>query len=89
MSFSTLIKKIERSPEYFEEAWRAELSEAIFKAMEIQSVSKAELARRLGVSRAAVTQMLEGNNNFEANTIARIGYVLNIRWSLMIQRLTE
>lgn len=58
---------------YAEEAFIADLQQAIHLLMEQKGVSRAELARRIGVSGAYVTQML-GNKpqNLTARTIARV-----------------
>ncbi|HWA91820.1 MAG TPA: helix-turn-helix transcriptional regulator [Rhizomicrobium sp.] len=51
----------------------------IERALEAQSVTQAELARRLDVSEARVSQMLADNGkNLQARTIARIARVLGL-----------
>ena len=45
--------------------------------MESQGVSKAELARRVGKSRAYVTQSLGGDRNMTLSTLARFADALN------------
>lgn len=56
-----------------------EISETIWQAMENQQVSKAELAKRLGKSRAYVSQLLDGSRNMTLRTLADIATVLNIK----------
>jgi hypothetical protein len=54
-----------------------EATETICQRMEALQVSRAELARRLGKSRAAVTQMLEGNANLTIRTLAEVMFALD------------
>jgi cyanate lyase len=48
------------------------LAEAICAVMEEQGVSKAELAARLGKSRAFVTQLLDGRANMTLRTVSDV-----------------
>lgn len=59
-----------------QEAAILEVTELICQLMEEQSVSRAELARRLGKSRAYVTQMLDGSTNLTIRTIADVLFAL-------------
>ncbi len=52
-------------------------SEVIRALMERQGVSKAELARRVGKSRAYVTQSLGGDRNMTLGTLASFADALN------------
>jgi transcriptional regulator with XRE-family HTH domain len=54
-----------------------EATETICQRMEELQMSRAELARRLGKSRAAVTKMLEGNANLTIRTLAEVLFELN------------
>lgn len=57
-----------------------DLQVEIGAALKVQRVSQTELARRLHVSPARISQMLGGNgSNITARTIARIGHVLGLR----------
>jgi len=52
-------------------------SQVLRALMESQGVSKAELARRVGKSRAYVTQSLGGDRNMTLGTLARFADALN------------
>jgi len=52
-------------------------SEVIRELMDRQGVSKAELARRVGKSRAYVTQSLGGDRNMTLGSLARFADALN------------
>jgi transcriptional regulator with XRE-family HTH domain len=51
-------------------------TELISRAMEQQGVSKTDLAKRLGKSRAFVTQVLRGQNNMTLRTLSDLANVL-------------
>lgn len=78
--FQAMLTEMKATPEYWQEAARAEVSDEIFRMMQAQKVSKAELARRLGTSRAAVTQMLKGNGNMTVDKLARVAFVLGYQF---------
>lgn len=78
----TLKKNLERYRQGLEEARKSvdywvdgpitEFAEDIWRLMEEQNVSRAELARRLGTSRAYVTKLLGGNANFTLETMTKV-----------------
>ncbi|HYU35589.1 MAG TPA: helix-turn-helix transcriptional regulator [Thermoanaerobaculia bacterium] len=82
----TLKKNLERYRQFLEEARSSvdywvdgpitEFSEDIWRLMEEQKVSRAELARRLGTSRAYVTKLLGGNANFTLHTMTKVAMAL-------------
>ena len=51
-------------------------AEFVSRLMEEQGVNKAELARRLGKSRAWVTRLLSGSANMTMRTFAELVYAL-------------
>ena len=81
-----LRKSIERFRQFHEEARKSvdywvdgpitEFAEDIWRLMEEQKVSRAELARRLGTSRAYVTKLLGGNANFTLHTMTKVAMAL-------------
>ena len=50
--------------------------------MEKEDVTKAELAKRLGKSKAFVTQMLSGSRNMTIHTLADVAFVLGYKIEL-------
>lgn len=56
-----------------------EATELIAQRMEEQGVSKAELARRIGRSRAYLTQLLTGSRNMTLRTLADLASALEFR----------
>lgn len=66
--------------------WTTELvSELMAKA----NVTKADLARKLGVSRAHITQMLSGGRNVTLNTLADAAWALGQRASVRMEPLRD
>jgi transcriptional regulator with XRE-family HTH domain len=69
--------RAEASAEYWSEVAAHELIREIEARMARQGVSRAELARRLGSSKAYVTKVLGGNVNFTLATMARLADALD------------
>jgi len=79
--FANLFERFEQSESYHLDAAKLEISEQIYLAMEQQGVSKAELARRLGKSRAYITKVLQGSTNFTLESLIRIARALECRFN--------
>jgi len=63
---------------------------AIRERMETEGVTQADLARRLGVSRSHVSQLLkEGSSNLTLKTLARLAAALDARVAWDFRRLLE
>ena len=86
MSSSSLEEKLERWDRMFKEAAQTvdywvegpivEFTEDVCVLMDKQGVSRAELARRLGTSRAYITKLLGGNANFTLETMTKVAMAL-------------
>lgn len=61
---------------------KLELSEQIFELMEDKGITEAELARRLGTSRAYVNKVLQGSTNFTIESLVKIGLALDCELKL-------
>jgi ribosome-binding protein aMBF1 (putative translation factor) len=75
--FANLLQRAELTDAYQIDRLKVEISERIYNAMKEQGVSNAELARRLGKSRAYVTKLLRGTTNFTLESLVRIGRALS------------
>jgi plasmid maintenance system antidote protein VapI len=64
------------SPDYWHEIPVVEFTEDLWRLMEEQKVSRAELARRIGTSRAYITKLLGGNANFTLMTMVKLAMAL-------------
>jgi transcriptional regulator with XRE-family HTH domain len=74
--FQEMLDKYRDDPEFRLEELILDFTEKIAQKMEEKNISRAELARRLGVSRAFVTKLLNGNPNLTIKTMMSIADVL-------------
>jgi len=81
-SFADLFKKAEQSPNYQLEHVRMAFVGEVTRMMDAQQVSRAELARRLDVSRAYITKLLNGNANITIDTMVRVAMALGAKVNL-------
>jgi transcriptional regulator with XRE-family HTH domain len=75
--YRSFFARAESSPDYWMGVPIAELTEDICRLMEEKRISRAELARRLGTSRAYVTKLLDGNANFTLATMVKLAMALD------------
>jgi len=75
--FHDSLNKSDRSLEIQQDTFRNIVTGQIYMAMESESVSKKDLAGRLGVSKPAVTSMLSGYRNLTIDKISEISFHLN------------
>lgn len=75
--FADLLQRAQQSDTFQIDRLKVEISERIYAAMKQQGTSNAELARRLGKSRAYVTKLLRGTTNFTLESLVRIGWALS------------
>ena len=76
----TLIERLTSTPEgmrvYQQERLILEITELICDLMAGQKIKKADLAERLGKSRAYVSQLLDGRTNMTVRTISDVFFAL-------------
>ncbi len=75
--FADLLERAELSDAYQIDRLKVEISERIYNTMTRQDISNAELARRLGKSRAYITKLLRGTTNFTLESLVRISRALS------------
>ena len=75
--FGQRISELESDPAYRAERLVLELNEEICRLMEEQNISRAELARRLGVQRQFITKLLNGIPNLTLLTLVKIALALD------------
>lgn len=68
--------RLEADPLFLVEYMKVTITSDIFTVMEEESISKTELANRLGKSRQYVSRILNETANFTLDTIARIAAAL-------------
>ncbi len=79
------LEKYKDSIEYRLEEIILDFTEQICEQMEKQKVTRAELAERLGVSRAFITKLLNGNLNLTLRTMMNIVSTLKSDLNIQIQ----
>lgn len=72
-----MFREAQASVDYWLEGPIVDFTEDICRLMREKKVSKAELARRLGTSRAYVTKLLGGNANFTLSTMVKVAMALD------------
>ncbi len=79
--FANLGERLRKDGRLQIDAAKFELSEQIFQAMEDKGISEAELSRRLGVSRAYINKILQGNANLTIESLVKIGRALDCEFT--------
>ena len=74
-SIEEMLKSDADRREFTQEELALDATELISMLMEQNSVSKAELARRTGKSKAYISQVLSGSRNMTMHTLAELVYV--------------
>jgi len=75
--FAEMTRGYDRDPEYQTEYLKLIFGEELGKLMDQQHVSQAELARRIGTSRAYITRIFRSNFNPTFETIAKLAIALD------------
>lgn len=70
--YRDFLESVKTSPDYWHEGAVLEFTLDLQRRMEEQGVSRAELARRLGTSRAYITRLLGGDANFTLMTMVKL-----------------
>jgi len=83
--YEELIQDPEARKQLATESLVLEATETVIELMQDQNVTKAELARRLGRSRAFVTQLLDGRANMTLKTLAEVAQALGRELSIAVK----
>lgn len=75
MSFKKMFENARKSPKYQEFGMFLELCEVLIAEMEKQKISRAELSRKMGVSRSYISNFFKGAN-VTIGTIAKFAIAL-------------
>ena len=93
MANEAWIKRQTESPaarrRYEEERLILWTTEEIWKAMDDQGLTRAELAERLGTSRANVTQLLSGTRNMTLKSLAGLAHACRLRAAVRLEELVD
>lgn len=82
--FIEKIEKFKDDPEFIAEGIILEFTEKIVSIMQEKNINRAELAKRLGVSKAFVTKLLNGNPNLTIKSMVSIAKTLGCELNIDI-----
>ena len=85
-SFRGLFEEAGKHLDYWVAGAEIEFTEELARVMQGQSVSRAELARRIGTSQAYVTKVFRGNANFTLTTMVKLSRALGMDLRLHLAR---
>ena len=77
-------KEIEESIEYKIESISIDVAIQFYKQMKKLGINKKELAKRLGVSKSYVTQLLNGKSNMTIETLIKVAEALNLNLQIKL-----
>ena len=73
---------------YEEEGLVLEVTEVICELMQKQNMKRVELAKKLGVDKSYITNLLDGSSNMTLKTISDVLFCLDSRAKILIEPLT-
>lgn len=89
----TLRDWLNESPEnarlYAQEDLLLSASEAIWEAMGARGLTKADIARMTGQSKAHITQLLNGGRNMTLRTLADIAHTMGLKVSIQLVAISK
>jgi len=78
------VRGLENDPEFLLERVKLAFAEELCRLMEEQGLSHAQLAERLGTSRAYITRILRTDYNLTAETMVKVARALDARVELSL-----
>jgi len=84
-----MIEEAEKSVDYWSTGPVVQFTEDICELMEEQGITRAELARRLGTSRAYITKIMSGNASFSLNMMVKVAMAVGGIVNLRVERKPE
>jgi antitoxin component HigA of HigAB toxin-antitoxin module len=87
--FQEFIEDAERHRIFEQESLAFEATELIFTLLKEQQLTKADLAKRIGKSKAYVTQLLSGSRNMTLHTFADLVFALGYKVDLRPSHLSR
>jgi transcriptional regulator with XRE-family HTH domain len=83
-TFEQHMTAAQQRPAYWSYLMTLEFIDALVAEMDVKGVSGAELARRMGTSRAWVSRVLAGECNLTAATMGKLAFALDMRVTTQI-----
>lgn len=85
LDFAVMMERARSRDTYWTECAVIEFTEELCRAMEAQSITRAELARRLDVSPAFITKVLRGDGNLTVETMAKLARAVGTELRMHLQ----
>ncbi|MGD9678861.1 MAG: helix-turn-helix domain-containing protein [Vulcanibacillus sp.] len=79
MNFKFYLRNSESGDSFVENRLNLQILSQIFGIMKNKKITNAELAKRMGVSRAYITKLFNGNCNFTIKTLINISKALDCK----------
>ncbi len=89
LTFAQHFAEARRHPAYWSYLTQLEFIDQIVEEMDAQNVSSAELARRMGTSRAWVSKVLRGENNLTVASMGKLAFALGLKVTTELAPLEE
>lgn len=80
------LSTLSSDPEFVAEELALAITEDIANAMEVEGISKAELAKRIGSSRSYVSRIMDAPPNMTLRSISKIGLALGLTPEVRLRR---
>lgn len=89
MNRRAVLSNPEARREYEEAYLVGEVTDSICALLQELGLSQADLAKRLGVTKGRVSQILSGRQNMTLRTLAAIGWALGVSFDLTPRPMTD
>ncbi len=89
LTFAEHLAEAQTHPAYWSHLASLEFVDQVCEQMDAQGVSSAELARRMGTSRAWVSKVLRGENNLTVASMGKLAFALGMRVTTELAPLDE
>ena len=89
LTFQEHLAEAREHPAYWSYLSMLEFIDRLVAEMDSQGVSAAELARRMGTSRAWVSRVLRGENNLTVASMGKLAFALGMRVTTELAPLEE
>ena len=84
-SFTSISEEQKQSIGFWEEMAIIEFTESVLEQLELQNMSKADLAKEMNVSPAYITRLLGGSSNLTLRTMVRVARALGCEFGCHLQ----
>lgn len=83
--YDALVAEARSHLDYWTAGAEIDFTEELYRVMDEQQVSRAELARRIGTSQAYITKVLRGDANFTVTTMTKLARALGMQVRISLE----